>query len=62
MIRFIVRLLIVAAALVGLQWLWRALRSNVPAVDAATPHATPLTGDQVDALLRSAGAGTLTQP
>ncbi len=54
MIRFIVRALAWSLALAGLRWLWRRLRRDVPGVDTARPHATPLSGAQVDALLRAA--------
>jgi len=56
MIRFLVRAIFWALALAGVRWLWKKLRADVPAVDTARPHATPLSGEQVDALLRAAGA------
>jgi len=56
MIRFLVRALLWALAFAGVRWLWTTLRAGAPEVDAARPHATPLTGEQVDALLRAAGA------
>jgi len=62
MIRFLVRALVWALALGGARWLWRKLRADVPIVDAARPHATPLSGEQVDALLRTAGAAPAANP
>jgi hypothetical protein len=55
MIRFLVRALVWSLALAGARWLWQRLRAGAPAVDAARPHATPLGGEHVDALLRAAG-------
>jgi hypothetical protein len=62
MIRFLVRALVWSLALAGIRWLWRRLRADVPGVDAARPHATPLTPEHVDALLRAAGAAPAATP
>jgi hypothetical protein len=62
MIRFLARALLWAAALAGARWLWQKLRTDAPIVDVARPHATPLSGEQVDALLRAAGAAPAATP
>jgi len=62
MIRFLARALFWVAALAGARWLWQKLRADAPEVDAARPHATPLTAEQVDALLRAAGAAPAGSP
>jgi hypothetical protein len=56
MMRVLVRLFWWAVALAGIRWLWQRLRADAPGVDAARPHATPLSSEQVETLLRNAGA------
>jgi hypothetical protein len=62
MIRFLVRAVFWVLALAGARWLWQKLRADAPIVDAARPHATPLSADQVDTLLRAAGAAPASTP
>jgi len=62
MSRLLVRALLWTLALAGARWLWRKLRADAPRVDAARPHATPLSAERVDALLRAAGVRPGTMP